>query len=81
MPEYQKPESKSKKKLGSQAKNGELIAQVAGCTACIALIAGNTCYVANVGDSKCVIAKKTSSGKYKALVMNKEAKPDNEEEK
>lgn len=57
------------------------IADAAGCTACSALVTPDTIYVANAGDSRAVIGKKTADGKYTALAMSYDHKPDNEGEK
>ena len=57
------------------------IADAAGCTACSALITPTHIYVANAGDSRAVLAKKTSDGKYVAVAMSDDHKPDNEEER
>lgn len=38
-------------------------------------------YVANAGDSRAVLAKKTSDGKYVAIAMSEDHKPENEEER
>ena len=57
------------------------IADAAGCTACSALITPTEIWVANAGDSRAVIGKKRSDGKYEALAMSEDHKPDNEGEK
>lgn len=57
------------------------IADAAGCTACSALITPDKIYVANAGDSRAVIGKKTNDGKYVAIAMSEDHKPDNEGEK
>ena len=53
----------------------------AGCTACSALITPTTIYVVNAGDSRAVLGMKSSSGKYVALEMSEDHKPDNAGEK
>lgn len=53
----------------------------AGCTACSALITPNNIYVVNAGDSRAVFGVKGPSGKYNAIEMSEDHKPDNSGEK
>ena len=66
--------------FGGRGGQGE-IADAAGCTACSALITPTEIYVANAGDSRAVIGLKKGDGKYEALAMSEDHKPDNEGEK
>lgn len=59
----------------------EQLASGTGCTACSALITPTEIYVANAGDSRAVIGLKKGDGKYEALAMSEDHKPDNEGEK
>ena len=86
----QTPKGKEKlktyqKKGGNQGPFGkgdsEDIAMSAGCTACSALITPTTIYVVNAGDSRAVLGMKSSGGKYVALEMSEDHKPDNVGEK
>ena len=47
-----------------------------GCTACSAIITSKDIIVANTGDSRAVLAKKGADGKYKALDMSIDHKPE-----
>jgi protein phosphatase PTC2/3 len=57
------------------------IALNTGCTACSALITPSTIYVVNAGDSRSVLGIKSSDGKYTAIEMSEDHKPDNPGEK
>uniref|UniRef100_A0A7S2U5W4 PPM-type phosphatase domain-containing protein n=1 Tax=Lotharella oceanica TaxID=641309 RepID=A0A7S2U5W4_9EUKA len=51
-----------------------------GTTAIYAVKVGNKLYVANIGDSRCALGRRTKEGKYAAIGLSEDQKPDNPEE-
>jgi len=52
-----------------------------GTTAIFAVKVGNQLYVANIGDSRCAIGRRANEGKFDAIGLSEDQKPDNPEEK
>mmetsp|Transcript_4260 Transcript_4260/g.6351 ORF Transcript_4260/g.6351 Transcript_4260/m.6351 type:complete len:364 (+) Transcript_4260:72-1163(+) len=52
-----------------------------GTTAIFCVKVGKKLFVANIGDSRCALGRKTSEGKYQAIGLSEDQKPDNPDEK